>query len=118
MTGYGLYQTLNVGLPSVPFTKSTTENLHARIVAMCSRNDEKEKEAMFMLICEHARLNGEFSYSSEGNNTLPYLIQLDEKSNMVFDLYNLPDQLKAVLLKYTQLIDNQEEEIEHLQQTN
>lgn len=111
MPGYGLYQTLIAGLQPIQFTKTMSEKLHGHIKGICERGIEREKEAMFMLICEHARLNDGFSYSSDGRYDLPYLIQTDDKTgDVIFDLYNLPDVLKAILLKYAQLIETQEEE--------
>lgn len=106
----GLYQTLSADMNAVQpnFTKSATEKLYERIKLITS---EMEKEALFMLICEHARLTGDFVYVSGGPNELPYFIQVDDNSDLVLDLHNIPDRLKYIILKYTHLLDSQKEEV-------
>lgn len=112
MLGFGLYQTLSAGVPETSFNKTSSEKLYARINEIIQNDNENQIESVFMLICEHARLNNEFVYSPETNtDRLPYLIQVDEKSNVIFDLNNLPDQLKHILLKYVTLLEAQKEEL-------
>jgi hypothetical protein len=115
---YGLYQTLSAGEVNSQFPKSACEKLHERIVKVCTTGTEMEKETIFMLMCEHARVHGDYVYSPDSNiDRLPYLIQVDDSSNIVFDIYNLPDSLKGILQKYLHFLEEEQRQ-QNLQPQN
>lgn len=96
---YGLYQTF--------ITDSKNEKkLPAKDIEKLSSRfenlDRDKTEAVFMLICEHARVNGDFDYDSE-NIVLPYDIEYDDEE-VRFDIKTLPNGLQRILMKFSNVI--------------
>ncbi len=100
-----LYQTLSQEDTKKPFTKAQLATLHKKL-----QDDAllDEKKAILVLICEHARLEGKFTYTSETEQTLPYDIAVDDMGDPTFDLESLPPKLRWILFKFLSVIENSE----------
>lgn len=96
---YCLYQTLA--------TEDSSKLSKAERVAFRSRMknlSDDQKEAVFMLICEHARCNEDFVYDPE-NIKLPYGLK-KKKTNIDVDMDNLPTILQRVLYKFSEVVQS------------
>ena len=105
---YGLYQTFAPSrrsgeLPSdLPKKELTTKEKKTLLRKLSSLNKD-QTEAVFMLICEHARQNNDFDYDPS-DIQLPYGLQQKSKT-VVFDLKKLPVQLRWVLWRFSNVIN-------------
>jgi hypothetical protein len=68
--------------------------------------NEEQREAMFMLICEHARLNDEFEYQP-GSFALPYDLRYSD-GELTFDVKLLPRKLQYILWKFVRVVQHSE----------
>ena len=93
---YFLYQTLSNG--NINEDKVDDKKLLSKIISF----DKNQNEAMFMLICEHARLKDDFSFS-KGENIFPYLIKYNNNNKIKFNLLNLPEELKNIIWKFSNI---------------
>lgn len=103
---YSLYDTFNVS-----GMKSLTKEQHASLQSSLQNpRDNATREAVFMLVCEHAKREGKFEYSAEGKQSLPYGLQEDDvKGEVVFDLMALPVKLRCILYKFCSILDKEDE---------
>lgn len=97
-SGYGLYQTL---YPLNDSEKSLTSRQVTQLKEKIENLTPMQKEAVFMLICEHARLSDNFIFTSECS--LPYGM-VEDKENVVFDVKQLPPKLQWILWKFIQVV--------------
>jgi len=97
MEPYSLYHTLNGKLPTTKFTSNHKKDLLKRLSSI----DETGKEAVLMLICEHARIHDQFVYSE--NLVLPYG-GAQKGKDTVFSLEKLPVDIRWILIKFLNVI--------------
>ena len=90
---YGLYQTLSGGIQPKKLTAVQKRELAKHLNSV----PDSQAEAVLMLVCEHARVSGDFDYDPE-NLLLPYGLTTDNP--MVFDLAKLPAPLRQILWKF------------------
>lgn len=97
---YGLYQTFSdIKEPS----RGLSSEKKKKIKSAFSRLTEDQREAFFMLVCEHARQNDEFDYDPE-NIVLPYdIVYSDNQVEM--DLKNLPPKLQYILWRFLKVLN-------------
>lgn len=96
---YGLYQTfISNSKNEKNLPAKDLEKLSSRLKDL----DRDKTEAVFMLICEHARISGDFDYDSE-NIVLPYEMK-DEDGEISLDIKTLPKELQRILLKFSNVI--------------
>jgi hypothetical protein len=96
---YGLYQTLNKNLPKQDLKAAQKSHIIERI----SNLKERETEAIIMLVCEHARIQENFSYDPE-NIILPYEGSFDKKT-VTFDLKKMPIPLRWIIFKFLEIVE-------------
>lgn len=96
---YGLYQTLNNNLPEKKLTQPQQKKLLSKLYNL----DEEQTEAVFMLVVEHARLNDEFDIQDLDDAQLPYGIK-KVNNNLEIDLTSIPDPLKWIIWKFTDVV--------------
>lgn len=97
---YGLYQTLKTNIPSKDLTSHQKDQLLQRL----SNLTYQQKEAVFLLICEHAKQNVEGASKTENNYTIPY--EGRQKDNdIILDMDKLPISLRWILYKFTDIIN-------------
>lgn len=99
---YGLYQTLYS--PSFSEEQLPDENKKELLEKVKIMNYDQEK-ALFMLIYEHARLNGDVEYDSE-NIILPYSIEQKGK-NISIKFPELPNNLMWILWKFSNIVQKE-----------
>lgn len=96
---YGLYQTFSAGeMPK----KNITANQRKEFVKKMDSLNPDQTEAVFLLICEHARLNDDFVYDFE-EIKLPYRMQ-KSGSDIKIDFERIPRPLKWILLKFSDIV--------------
>ena len=96
---YGLYQTFAASdVPKNDLSMAEKKVLHEKFSTLVT----DQAEAVFMLICEHARVNNDFDYDPQ-NVVLPYSLKQDE-ANVVIDLENLPMKLRWILWRFGNVI--------------
>ena len=91
---YGLYHTLNKNLPS----EKVKETQKTKLIKKVSRLGSEEKEALIMLIYEHAKVKGDIE-----NKGLPYEGK-QKGMDVEFDLQKLPSDLFWILSKFLEVI--------------
>ncbi len=101
---YGLYQTLNVKISKKNLKVKEKKELLSRL----SDLDNDSREAVLMLICEHAKFADDFIYNPD-DFSLPYSGN-QVKGNVTFDLEKLPNPLCWILLKFTNVISKNDQE--------
>jgi len=105
---YGLYQTFappeesGAGSPSKLPKKDLTSAQKKELLQKLGSLDHDQTEAVFMLICEHARRHDEFTFNPS-EYQLPYGLEQKSKT-IVFDLKELPVQLRWVLWRFSNVI--------------
>ena len=99
MSNYGLYQTF---VPSENSESISAKQKNA-LQKKFSNLDSEQSEAVFMLICEHARLNEDFVYDPS-YIVLPYGIK-QKKSVIDIDINLLPDILQRILWSFSNVIN-------------
>jgi len=92
---YGLYQTLISSEKDLPLSEEEQKNLMERI----KNSSYETREAIFMIICEHAKIHEEFNYDPE-NISLPYEIKTG-RNKVTIDLKNIPVELQRILLRFS-----------------
>ncbi len=97
---YGLYHTLNSNLKRSDISR--LEKL--KILQIVEKMDQEEKEAFYMLIYEHHRITS----SSSDDHEWPYNSKQCE-GGMEFNMTKLPIQLRRILLKFVEMIENKSE---------
>jgi hypothetical protein len=85
---YGLYQTLVTGEGRITASEKKI------LLSSIDRLDKQQREAFFMLICEHARLHNNFKFDG-----LPYNLE-QRSTDISFDLKDLPIKLQRVLYNF------------------
>lgn len=95
---YGLYQTLDYDTPKKDMRSSDKKLLTKNLLKL----DDSQKEAVLLLICEHARINDDYIWNND-ENTLPYNLKYD-KIELMFDVNELPIKLKWILNKFIDVI--------------
>lgn len=95
---YGLYQTLNQNLPD----QELSSDRKRRLIRRLKKIDDQQKEAVLLLICEHASLNDGYLYKPN-ELILPYGLNETERG-LEFDLEKLPPQLQHILKKFSDMI--------------
>lgn len=101
MECYGLYQTLNNKIPKSDLKADQKIEL-TKFVDSCT---SEQKEAVILLICEHARINDGYLYSNKGEINIPYGGKI-EGSNLQFEWKKTPIHLRWILWKFTQIGKN------------
>ncbi len=96
---YGLYQTLVASTIPTTDLKATQETF---LFEKLSQLDVSQTTVVFMLICEHARIEGDMTYDPL-NLILPYTMKQDSRDVKV-DLKKLPIFLKWILLRFVKVI--------------
>lgn len=96
-TQYGLYQTLSS--EKFPSKDLLVKNKKDLVVVFNNLNQE-QSEVVFMLICEHARVNDDYKYSPEN---LPYGVTFEDEK-IHFDVNDLPKNLRHILWKFKNII--------------
>lgn len=92
---YGLYQTLNQGISS----RELSDDKKRRLTRRLKKASSDQKEAVLLLICEHARINDGYEISDQNTADLPYgLVALSE--GLEFELDKLPNALQRILKKF------------------
>lgn len=94
MPSYALYHTLNKNVSDAKLKKPQIKKLLERFDEI----DLKQKEAVAMLICEHAHITGGVDFDVE-NFTIPYEGYEDE-NGVTFAFENLPNALTQILYKF------------------
>jgi hypothetical protein len=98
---YGLYQTFSsIEEPSQGLSSERKKRFRKKISSLT----EEQREAVFMLICEHARQNQEFDYDPE-NIILPYQMVYDNEGRVDLNINLLPYKLQYILWKFVKMID-------------
>lgn len=93
---HGLYQTLLSSSTQKSFTKAQTRSLKEKM----NNLDLESKKECFLLLCEHARIEGLFEYNEEGPQILPYGVSVKENGDIEFNISNIPTKLKHMLSKF------------------
>ena len=97
MEEYGLYQTLNSKIPDEEMNEQLQNDLSKMLKGV---KEEKETEAIYMLIYEHHRtINGSINYSPVGGSKTP--------KGVKFDVVNFPNDLKWILWKFFSFTQNE-----------
>ena len=91
---YPLYSTLYTDEDYESLSSKQLQRLHSKIDSF----DTEKQTAVFSLICEHARLNGEFD-TTVPKPTLPYGIKRTS-SGCSIDLNSLPSSLQVILYRF------------------
>lgn len=92
---YPLYHTLNRNISSGGLSKKQEREL---VDSLNSVEDSEIKEAIIMLIAEHARVNEELNIN-EGQLELPFGMRQKGKVTS-FNFEDLPSDLKLILWKF------------------
>jgi hypothetical protein len=94
---YSLYYTLNRDIPKKGMTKTQENKLKEKLDA----TDANSQRAIIMLMAEHSKVVDQVSFDVQ-DITLPYgSVQQDK--DFVFDLENIPRELKWILWKFVNL---------------
>ena len=91
---YGLYQTL-----ANTSERKLGKIQRKKLLDSISEFTSDQYEAVFMLICEHARLND--GYNLDIKN-LPYKLKI-EKDDVIVNIDNLPRRLQRILFNFSEL---------------
>ncbi len=106
---YGLYQTF---APPREKSGESPSNLPKKDLSVKEKKilfqklsslNKTQTEAVFMLICEHARQNDDFDYDPS-DLQLPYGLWKKSKT-VIFDLEKLPVQLRRILWRFSNVIN-------------
>lgn len=95
---YGLFQTLDVNIPSREMNEDESVELYSEL-AKGSVNPS-DAEAIFMLICEYARVYDDYSISFDEGDKLPFSECNVNNEHPVYTLEELPTHLKWVLYNF------------------
>ena len=95
---YGLYQTLSIGCES---EKKLTVAQKKSLASKLKNTNDQKTEAIFMLICEHARLNDDFIYDPTSIK-LPYSMKKQDNDVLV-SVEDLPIPLQRILWKFSNI---------------
>ena len=95
---YGLYQTLDKNIPR----KDLTEKEKKHILKKIKGAAPDQLEAMFMLICEDARLHDDFEGELE-NYELPYRGKSQDEG-VQFNLERFPRRLRWIIFRFCNVI--------------
>lgn len=96
---YPLYHTLNHNIPKTKLTKNQETDLAKKLCLV----NEDAKKAVVMLITEHSRVEGQYVYDPK-NVVIPYS-GTQEGNDVIFDLGKFPNELKWVLWKFVNLLN-------------
>jgi len=97
---YDLYYTLNTNVPSREFTKEEASSFWANI----SKLDKLQSQAVVLLMYEHSLVMGELIVIPDPL-VLPYGGK-QKKTSVSFDFNLLPSNLKWILFKFFEVLDN------------
>lgn len=103
---YGLYQTLNQNIPKRDLTVAQKTSILDGIESLAI----EEKEALIMLIYEHARLNDNFVYDNNQLSVMPYNGEFSNKS-INLDIKNFPIGLRWIIFKFINIIQNKKKPV-------
>ena len=98
LENYGLYQTLSSKIPNGSLSDQDKDEMSEKIENL----SYDQREAFFMLICEHARLKDGFQYDTH-KIPLPYSIK-QEENDVLVDFSILPDELQWIIWKFFNVI--------------
>jgi len=94
---YSLYQTFSHNIPKKDLTLVQKKKLVKKLESL----EDNEMQACLRLILEHARLNSDQKIVSE----LPYNGEESEDGFPIFDISELPQELRWVLHKFVNVCD-------------
>jgi hypothetical protein len=97
MTTYPLYYTLHKDNSSVK--NINRKKMTAALLSSIPQLNEKEKEAILLLIIEHFRYNGGVIDFSAQNIEMPY-DGVNSTNSVHWDVDKLPDNLLIILTKF------------------
>ncbi len=100
LKNYGLYQTLDYATSKKDISSAEKKTLKKRLSSL----ETHEKEAVILLICEHARIHDEYIFDGSLLE-LPYKC-VSKKSEFHFSINKLPIKLRWILQKFMEVIDN------------
>lgn len=105
MTSYPLYHTLNKKIPTKDLTESQKKSLKTKLGAA---EDPHIKEAVIMLIAEHATVNENFdikTLAQKKGGILPYgMVQTSDDVSL--DIEKFPIELRWILFKFLNVSDS------------
>lgn len=95
---YGLFQTLDVNIPSEDLDDSENNELFSELTK--GSTDPSDAEAIFMLICEYARVYDGYNISFDESSSIPYSKSYVTNEHPNYDYESMPTHLRWVLYNF------------------